>query len=251
MTRRTYEEPQAANPHCLTVKQHVFPARSISRFAGPGGRVTVFDRRRRKEFPAKPEDIFFCARRVWDQRAEEVYKRGVEDPFQRLAERLVADPGAALTAQDEATASRFYALWHCRAAYRHLPDGEFQLNNVEGQSRTKDEEERLERRWTGYVRESGAVPSRQIYGVRLQRDIDDQLKGRRWGVVTLDAGEMLVPDAPQEAVIPVTPRMCLACGNPSGAISRAAVRDLNSRIAGGCRKYWFYRTSPDLDPDVR
>lgn len=115
--------------------------------------------------------------------------REVEDLFQRLAERLIADPGAGLTAEDEATASRFFALWHCRAAYRHLPDGEFQLNAVQGQSRTKDEEERLERRWTGYIRENGGFAARHLYGLRIQRDLDDiedQLKGRRWGVVTLE-----------------------------------------------------------------
>ncbi len=254
MTRRRHEPVQAGNEYQLTVKQHVFPERSISRFAGPDGRVRVFDRLRRKEWRAKHGDVVFCARRVWDQRAEHGYVRDIEDSFQRLAERLVADPGAAFTAEDEETASRFYALRHCRAAFRYVPDGEFQLNAVEGKSRTKDEEERLESRWTGYIRPGGTFPSRQLYGLRIQSkidDIEDQLKGRRWGVVTLETGELLVPDAPQEVVIPITPGMCLACENASGPLSAAGVRNLNSRIARRCREYWFYKTSPELEPGIQ
>ncbi len=90
----------------------------------------------------------FCARRVWDQRAEAGYMREIENRFQDLAGRVIADPSAARSAEDDETASRFFALWRCRAIYRYAPDSDVSLNRVEGQPRTKDREEWLESRWT-------------------------------------------------------------------------------------------------------
>ena len=51
MRRRAHDKVQGANPHRLTLWQHVFPAGSIARFAGPDGRVAVIDLVRRTAVP--------------------------------------------------------------------------------------------------------------------------------------------------------------------------------------------------------
>ena len=168
MRKREYERPQRDNPHRLTVKQHVFPKASIARFAGDDGRVALFDLKRRTPWRPTPDDQVFCARRVWDQRAEAGYMRATENTFQALAERIIADPGAKLTLEDDDAASRFFSLWRSRAAHRFAPDGLITLNGIEGSGLTRDQEELLESQWTGYVRTAG-VPSRQMYGLEIGR----------------------------------------------------------------------------------
>ena len=56
MRRRAHEKVQGANPHRLTLWQHVFPAASIARFAGPDDRVAVIDlvRRTARRARARP-----------------------------------------------------------------------------------------------------------------------------------------------------------------------------------------------------
>jgi hypothetical protein len=162
---------QGTNPHALSIWQHVFPAASIARFADPDGRVALVDLVRGGVRRTRPGDRAFCARRVWDQRAEAGYMRGIEDRFQRLAGKLISASGGSLSAGDEEIARRFFTLWLCRALYRYAPEGDVPLNGVEGDPRTKDQEEWLESRWAGFIRASG-VPARQLYGLRIQRAID-------------------------------------------------------------------------------
>ncbi len=246
MKRRAHERVQGTNPHRLTVWQHVFPAASIARFAGPDGRVALIDRVRGTARRAGPDDQVFCARRVWDQRAEAGYLREIEDRFQHLAGRVIADPGGTRLAEDDEAASRFFALWRCRALHRYAPDGDVPLNGVEGEARTKDREERLESLWTGFIR-PGGLPSRHLYGLRIQRDIDDIAEGlseRRWGVLALQEGELIVPDVPERYFIPLAPGLCLAWGHGTGTISGADARKLNRAFRDGCQDYWFCRTSP-------
>src|SRR4051794_14911880 len=130
MRKRAYEEPQRGNAHRLTVNQHVFPAASIARFAGDDGRVALYDLKRRTSWRPPPDNQVFCARRVWDQRAEAGYMRAIEHAFQALAERVIADSSAELAPEDDSAASRFFALWRSRAVYRSAPDGLISLNGI-------------------------------------------------------------------------------------------------------------------------
>lgn len=250
MRKREYERPQRDNPHRLTVKQHVFPKASIARFVGDDGRVALFDLKGRPPWRPTPNDQVFCARRVWDQRAEAGYMRAIEDAFQALAERIIADPGAELAREDDDAASRFFSLWRSRAAYRYAPDGLITLNGIEGSGLTRDQEELLESQWGGYVR-AGGVPTRQMYGLGIQRDIDaltHALSGRQWGVLKLAEGELIVPDLPVQHFIPLTPALCLAWGHETGRILKADVEQLNRAFIAGCKDYWFCRTLPGPGP---
>lgn len=246
MRKRAYEEPQRGNPHRLTVYQHIFPARSIARFARSDGQVTLFDLRRRSHWHPRPNNQVFCARRVWDQRAEEGYMRAIEGAFQAVAERVIANPGTKLMPEDDDAVSRFFALWRSRAVHRSAPDGLVPLNGIEGHVLTADQEEMLERRWIGYIR-PGGVPTRQMYGLSIQRDIDalaHNLNARKWGILILTEGELIVPDMPIRYFIPLTPTICLAWGHETGRISGVDAGLLNRVFMEGCKDYWFCRSLP-------
>ncbi len=90
LIRQKFEKPQKGNPHRLPVKQHVLPRDSIARFADGTGMVCLFDKVRNKARQAKSDDDIFCAKRVWDRRAEFGYMKGIEDAFQGLASEIVA-----------------------------------------------------------------------------------------------------------------------------------------------------------------
>jgi hypothetical protein len=79
MARRAYEKTQNGNPHQLPVKQHVFPARSIARFANSAGMVQLHNLTTQRTRAARPGDAMFCAMRAWDLRAERGYMKQIED----------------------------------------------------------------------------------------------------------------------------------------------------------------------------
>ena len=74
-----YEKTQKGNPYQLTVCQHTFPAASIARFADTTGCVEVYLIKQNKVVRLKPDDKLFCAKRVWDQRAESGFMKEIED----------------------------------------------------------------------------------------------------------------------------------------------------------------------------
>ncbi|WP_043359685.1 hypothetical protein [Belnapia sp. F-4-1] len=179
--------------------------------------------------------------------------RAIEGSFQALAERVIANPCVEIAPENDSAASRFFALWRSRAVYRYRPDGLVPLNSVKADALSKSQEELLESRWTGYVR-PGGVPARQMYGLSIQRDIDALTKAlceRRWGVLALIEGELIVPDMPDRYFIPLTPTLCLAWGHETGRISGADAGLLNQAFMAGCEVYWFCRTLPGYGLETR
>jgi hypothetical protein len=78
----------------------------------------------------------FCARRVWDERAERGYMKSIEDQFQDLAEKLLA----ALPHLDGAqhtVVTRFYALWRLRTERKHAPLADQPLKGVTPSGRAR------------------------------------------------------------------------------------------------------------------
>ena len=68
--------------------------------------------------------------------------------------------------------------------------------------------------------------------------------GHRWGVLALGDGELIVPDIPGSALIPISPGHCLACGHESATITGDEARALNQPVEARCHDHWFRRTSP-------
>ena len=60
------EKTRPRNPNQLTLSQHVFPTKSISRLVNAQGKVEVYDILRELFRKAKPTDGIFCAKRAWD-----------------------------------------------------------------------------------------------------------------------------------------------------------------------------------------
>jgi hypothetical protein len=239
-----YEKPQKGNPHCLTINQHVFPARSIERFADADGKVSVRLLRLNKLIKLSPEDQLFCARRVWDQRAEIGYMKGIEDEFQSIADRIV-NGLRTLKPREHASVSRFCVLWHLRASRRTQPELNHLIRGVAGENFTKDQEEMLEKAHVLFARRDATVPGRMMLGITLQIQID-QLMSRnfnekQWGILKARDGNFIIPDIGNVRAVPVSPNLLLVCDHKNTVISQLEVAIINSQLAGFAVDYLIAR----------
>src|SRR5438552_7959817 len=105
-----WETTQKAEPHRLTIRQHTFPRASIARFANISRRVQVHRIKTNRLFLAAPDNEVFCAKRVWDQRAEDGFASKIERPFQILANAIVAGTVSVIAERDKKTINSFFAL---------------------------------------------------------------------------------------------------------------------------------------------
>jgi hypothetical protein len=96
-----------------------------------------------------------------------------------------------------------------------------------------------------FIREGGCMPTRQIHGIhlhmRVHRYAGDLQPVTRWGIITPQAGEFVVPDVPTAQVIPLTPTLALVSPAPNGTITIQNLAELNGVIWGGCHEYAFAR----------
>jgi hypothetical protein len=191
------EKPQKGNPHQLTINQHVYPARSIERFADAAGTVEVWMRRNNKTFRASPDNPLFCARRTWDQRTESGYMKDIENEFQILADRI-ANGGARLTAEESLAASKFFILWQVRVEQKRQPPSDAAMRSVAPDPLTKDQREQLEKMAVTFINPDQTLPGRSVSGFNIFREIDRRLPPlthARWGVMTAQQGEFLLPES--------------------------------------------------------
>lgn len=239
------EKTRKKNPNRLTVYQHVYPHRSIARFADNDGWVSVHDMTRRKVRRAKPNDAIFCARRAWDQRAEAGYMKDIEDRFQSIAEALIDGQGTISSVEDKQAIERFFALWYMRSRHRELEDQTIKLNGINGDNLTKEQEENLEAKGYLFARTGGIVPARQLNGLWLQSQIDgytrDLSSVERWGVIQPQSGEFVITDTPLHMVIPLTPKLALVGNAPDGVILADNLMQINRLIVAGSQRYFLAR----------
>jgi hypothetical protein len=242
----SFEKPQKGNPQQLAINQHTFPAKSIARFADSSGRVQLqitadnFVRR------AKPSDRIFCARRVWDHASEVGFCNGIEDNFQRLAERIIAGRVSNLNGEQRHIVSSFYALWLARVQIRERPEMDAVMPGIWlGQTFSKHQEEGLEK--AGYAVPRGNVlPARIINGVALHVLVARHLRqihpAAQWGIVQASSGEFLVPDSPlHHTFVPITPAIALASPAINQVLHRSAVGLMNAQLRSASRRYFFAR----------
>lgn len=240
--RRTFEKPQKGNPHRLPVNQHVWPRASIARFADGGGTVCLFDKIRQKTRRVKPDDTVFCAKRVWDRRAEFGYMRAIEDAFQELASEVISGTVTSINPAQKGKIDAFFALWKMRADYRGLDDNAISFKGVTGADWTKDQEELFEKSHTSFLRTGGKMPARMLYGLRIQVGIDrytHDLAGTQWGIICPQDGHFVVPDYPQYAIIPLTPTLCLCSGGQTGTITAPNLAEINRSFKAASVEYYF------------
>ncbi|WP_176086922.1 hypothetical protein [Martelella sp. HB161492] len=239
------EKTRPKNPNKLTILQHVYPTKSIARLINEDGKVEVLDLLRGRSRRAKPSDPIFCARRAWDQRAESGYMREIEEQFQEIAERTIANQCGITEATDKRSVERFFALWYMRSRYNQLKDQEFQLNGVAGDQLTLEQEENLERDHYLFIRSGGRIPARQLNGIWLQQSIDQYAKEleavKRWGLIRPLSGEIIIPDLPRQLAIPLQPDLFLFGDAPDGLILRENLAEINRFAAAGSRYYYLAR----------
>ena len=244
MNRQKFERPQKGNPHQLLIKQHVWPQKSIARFADTKGNVSLYDNVRNKMRPAKPRDHIFCAMRVWDARAEFDYMKRIEDAFQRLAAEIVNGTLSAIDAKRKETVDAFFALWKMRADYKTADRSPVAFKNIAGEIITKDQEEILEetQRHVVVLREDGTMPAHRIYGTQIQIRIDSYVRDLsriQWGIIYTQQWHLVVPDVPAHTIIPLTPTLCLCSGGQSGMITKENLAEINRSFRAARREYFF------------
>lgn len=240
---------QRSNPHQLTVNQHILPRRSIERFSGQGGFVQLRRIGNEGYINVPPQNPLFCAKRVWDQRAETTLSRDTEAAFQGVADQLVESSLLSLRDDMHIAVTEMYLLWRHRALFARSPFEDMKIKIV-GTERelSKDSEEYLEAGGVFFTRKDGTIPGRFITGINLQRAIDMDLCAgadkMRWGVVRAPAGiEFLVPDAfVDQPVMPVSPKVCLVSGLPDCQLSLSGVGLLNREALLSAHGYWFARS---------
>ena len=242
-----YEKPQKGNPHQLTVKQHCFPASCIKRFIGNDGKVQLFKLPQSETTLAKPDAQIFCAKRAWDQKAESIFMKNIEDNYKVIAEEIISNDNVKLGVNQNSIVTDMFALWNIRMHWMGQP-----VSNqvIEGAidvavKFTIDEQEELEKHGITAIRPNLTIPGRSLTANSIQSNliaVRDQLRGAQWGILKSTGGEFIVPDqTPNSRVLPLTPNLCLRLDSPSNEIGELELAKINACSIAGSKAYYFAR----------
>jgi len=242
----TFEKPQKTNPHALTVNQHCFPAKSISRFIGTDGMVEVNIMLHKKVVRLAPDNNIFCAKRTWDQRAESGYMKSIEDKYQYLADSIVAGTTQHIDFSAAPIVNDMFALWNIRTHHRQNPIEDQRINALGLEVEfTKDEQEILEKNHINFIRPDLTIPGRQLSGMHIQTNlfqVRKQLENAEWGILVAKKGEFIVPDNFSNLrALPVSPKICLYSPSGNDTIDENEVANINRFAIDSSKEYFFAR----------
>jgi hypothetical protein len=244
-----YPKTQKGNPHQLTIEQHIFPRRSLERFADESdGRIAV----RRppgtlKQLRVRPDAAFFSGMRVWDHGAESGFMKKIEDQFQAVAEQITVAQGR-LAQEQHDIVSDFYALWYARATLKANPIADQPLHSIVGKERRNsvDDQEMLEKNDILFINEDFTLAGRMLASAQIWRSITTYRKrypGQRWGIVSAHQGEFVVPDQfGGRPIVPLTPTICLIANYVDFRASEEQIRNLNNLAGDVAREYVLARS---------
>jgi hypothetical protein len=241
-----FEKPQKGNPHQLVINQHMFPAKSITRFADSCGRVQLQMKADKLVRRAKPSDSIFCARRAWDHASEVRFIKKIEDNFQCLADLIIDGRVLKFDEQQKHIISSFYVLWMARAEIRDQPQKDAVLpGSWPSYGFSKDQEEGREKAGYSFFR-GNVFPARMISGAAVHVRVGRYLRlvnpTANWGIVQASGGEFVVPDWPLHAFVPITPSLALVNQEAiNQRLDRAAVGLVNEQLRSASRRYFFAR----------
>jgi hypothetical protein len=90
------------------------------------------------------------------------------------------------------------------------------------------------------------MPARHLNGMQLQMRIDayatELAAGvTRWGVISAQSGEFIVPDVPLHTIIPLSPRLALVGSAPDGMITEQNLAEINRAASDASQEYFFAR----------
>ena len=238
-----HEKTQRGNPHRLTINQHIFPKASIARFAQEDGLITIYLHEQRKTVRLPPQDVLFCARRVWNQAAENGFMKKVEGAFQTLAEHILHSTNPSFGLTENRIVSQFYSLCRLRAEAKQAPTSDVQMKGVlPGNTLTKSEEEILEKK--GYIfARATTMPGRHMTSIRIHVLVDRLCAPETtWAAVYSRAVEFAVPDSFCEiGIVPLSPNVCLVANQAGGEISSENAIKINRIAIDKSSKYYFAR----------
>jgi len=246
-----YEKNQKGNPHELTICQHIFPAKSIARFTNKSGVVDesgVVEVKliaESKIIKIKPKAKLFCARRIWDQRAESGYMKKIEDNYQSIAGSIVNGILNKIGQKEKPVINDMFAIWNIRAFQKNLPIQEQKINGITGVAKnlTIDEQELLEKNHVGFIQPDLTFPGRQLAGIHIQQNLDmwrEQLKDAEWGILRASNGEFIVPDNFSNIrILPITPKLCLYSPSNNQVLGIEQVAIINKLALDTANKYYF------------
>tara|TARA_Y100000782_G_scaffold38707_1_gene43219 strand:- start:8263 stop:8991 length:729 start_codon:yes stop_codon:yes gene_type:complete len=228
----------------LVNKQHVLPAKSIERFCNSDGNVQVRRLKSGNTFPAKPNNNIFCVTRIWDQRCEQGYGKGIEDRFQELVEYVLANKLKSLPLRGHKTATEFYALWCLRSSIKSYDKyGEGILLETTDNNLSEEQKIAVELKHSIYIEPNGVVPDHFKRGLTIQIAVEQfvlrnpQLK---WSICCSDSLEFIVSDNPEgEFIIPITPKQCFICGFDITQLSSEQMTQLNLNALARSKEYYF------------
>ncbi|MBB5393044.1 MULTISPECIES: hypothetical protein [unclassified Herbaspirillum] len=241
-----HPKPQKGNPHKLTIDQHIFPKACISRFTDGQGTVQVRRINGDQDLWLTPSNSYFCARRLWDQKAEAMFMKSIEDRFQNIAKKIVAGAIVTLDTEMNAAVTDMYLLWTLRHERFVSPLPDVKLSMVQPERELSvDTQEILEANGYIFALPDNTIPSRFMTGVRFVIDMDrerQRMAGKTWGIVKSTEAEFLVPDNfSAYSILPLSPMITLMEGHPDQHIDFKLVADINGQAVHGCHHYYFAR----------
>jgi hypothetical protein len=250
-----FEAIQNGNPHKLTKKQHFVPNESIKRFSNDNKCVQVKNLRSKNQkiISVTPNDDIFWVPRLWDQRAESGYMKKIEDTFQELVDKIIQDQIRFFDDTHNKIICDMYTLWEKRAffieEFLKNPVLYHQLNGIQGDNLTKNEQEILESKYCGYINENAEISNRSLAGLQIQMSIDfSRYVNIRWGILKSTCKEFIMPSNPimpkneneinATIIFPISPSYCLVPTVVYQIASDEDVEELNRLIIQNSK--WFY-----------
>ncbi|MFS2108607.1 hypothetical protein ACCC88_02885 [Sphingomonas sp. Sphisp140] len=155
---------------------------------------------------------------------------------------IILDPPAKFTAGQVETINEYFGLWRARAELRHLPMQRVRPRGSPGTTRelSADALELLEKRGIMAIAPDSTYPFRELNGQSILlaiMQLNEQLEGRRWGIIRPLEDEFCAPDVPMHGVIPISPKLALALDADSGFITRDNLARINSLMRQSAREY--------------
>ncbi len=240
-----YEKPQKGNPHQITVNQHCFPASCIKRFSGTDGKVQLVKLNQSETITAKPDAKIFCAKRAWDERAEHIFMKEIEDKYKIVSDKVVSNTTMILSLSDQAIVTDMFGLWNIRALWKEQPVQDQKIKGALGVAveYSKDDQEYLEKNGITAIRPDLKVSGRNLTGVSIQLNLFEvrkQMSNAHWGILKSTVGEFIVPDQmPNSRILPLTPTLCFFSQSENDNIDEIELKKINTQSIAGAKEYYF------------
>jgi hypothetical protein len=232
-----FEPTQKGNPYQITKNQHCHTAYCIGLFEN-NGFVQVKRLATNDVIKCKRDNQIFCAKRVWDERAEKGYMAKIENDFHREVDN--ADLGVN---RNHTVISMYHLLWYIRYHFYVNPLSDANLVGEFGSGITKDQSEVVEGKWGAFVRKNGELPSRFLTSLKIQQLIDmnvETYSAINWGLLKATEGEFLVSDCYRGVCfMPITPKLAFYANEKDQEITRDDLAALNNLSKGQAFNFYF------------